>query len=128
VSRRLIELARERGASTLAELEELAAPRPRRIHAKRRLIHGAPTRPGVYLFRDGEGRVLYVGKARDLRARLRSYFQSQRQRPSVEAALDQVERIEWRLAGSELAAALEGGRVIPELRPAANRPHPAARS
>ena len=117
---RLVELARERGAATLAELEELAAPRPRRVHAKRRLIDGAPTRPGVYLFRDGEGRVLYVGKARDLRARLRSYFQSQRQRPSVEAALDQVERIEWRLAGSELAAALEEVRLIRELRPPAN--------
>ena len=125
---RLVELARERGASTLAELEELAAPRPRRIHAKRRLIHGAPTRPGVYLFRDGEGRVLYVGKARDLRARLRSYFQSQRQRPSVEAALDQVERIEWRLAGSELAAALEEVRLIRELRPPANARTPTPES
>jgi DNA polymerase III epsilon subunit family exonuclease len=125
---RLVELACERGASTLAELEELAAPRPRRIHAKRRLIHGAPTRPGVYLFRDGEGRVLYVGKARDLRARLRSYFQSQRQRPSVEAALDQVERIEWRLAGSELAAALEEVRLIRELRPPANARTPTPES
>ncbi len=125
---RLVELARERGASTLAELEELAAPRPRRIQAKRGLVHGAPTRPGVYLFRDGEGRVLYVGKARDLRARLRSYFQSQRQRPSLEAALDQVERIEWRLCGSELAAALEEVRLIRELRPPANARTPAPES
>jgi len=36
-------------------------------------IEGVPRRPGVYLFRDGKGRVLYVGKARDLRARLSSY-------------------------------------------------------
>ena len=42
---RLVELALERGASTLAELEELAAPRPRRIHGKRHLVHGAPPRP-----------------------------------------------------------------------------------
>ena len=125
---RLVELAGERGASTLSELEELAAPRPRRIHAKRRLIHGAPTRPGVYLFRDAEGRVLYVGKARDLRARLGSYFQSRRQRPSVEAALDQVERIEWRLTGSELAAALEEVRLIRELRPPANARTPTPES
>ena len=39
-----VELAFERGASTLAELEELAAPRPRRIHGKRHLVHGAPSR------------------------------------------------------------------------------------
>ena len=34
-----------------------------------------PTDPGVYRFRDGDGRVIYVGKAKNLRARLTSYFQ-----------------------------------------------------
>jgi excinuclease UvrABC nuclease subunit len=64
--------------------------------------------------------VLYVGRARDLRARLRSYFRSERQRPSVEAALLALERIEWRVLGSELEAALEELRLIRELQPAAN--------
>ncbi|MGZ4320469.1 MAG: UvrB/UvrC motif-containing protein, partial [Gaiellaceae bacterium] len=64
--------------------------------------------------------VLYVGRARDLRARLRSYFRSERQRPAVEAALGAVERIEWHVAGSELEAALEELRLIRELRPPAN--------
>jgi DNA polymerase III epsilon subunit family exonuclease len=117
---RLVEIAQERGAATLSELEELAAPRPRRIHAKRHLVRDAPGEPGVYLFRDSDDRVLYVGKARDLRARLRSYFQSRRQRPTVEAALDRLDHVEWRLTGSELAAALEEIRLIRELRPAAN--------
>ncbi len=121
---RLLGLAQERGARTVAELEELAAPRPRRVHGKRSLVHGAPERPGVYLFRDRFDRVLYVGKARDLRARLRSYFQTGRQRASVEAALDAAERIEWRVLGSELAAALEEVRLIRELRPAANARKP----
>ncbi len=123
---RLIGLAQERGARTVADLEQLAAPRPRRVHAKRGLARAAPGRPGVYLFRDRFETVLYVGKARDLRARLRSYFTSERQRPSVEAALEAVERIEWRVLGSELAAALEEIRLIRELRPAANarRPQP----
>ncbi|HSC92103.1 MAG TPA: exonuclease domain-containing protein [Gaiellaceae bacterium] len=116
----LIGLAQERGARTVAELADLSAPRARRVYAKRSLVHGAPPRPGVYLFRDANEVVLYVGRARDLRARLRSYFRSDRQRPAVEAALAAVERIEWRVLGSELEAALEELRLIRELRPPAN--------
>jgi excinuclease UvrABC nuclease subunit len=90
------------------------------VYAKRSLAFGAPTTPGVYLFRDRHDQALYVGRARDLRARLRSYFRSDRQRPAVEAALHAVERIEWRVMGSELEAALEELRLIRELRPPAN--------
>src|ERR671931_483328 len=38
-------------------------------------LKALPARPGVYLFRDGDGDVLYVGKAKSLRPRVRSYFQ-----------------------------------------------------
>jgi DNA polymerase III epsilon subunit family exonuclease len=117
---RLLGLAQERGARTLADVIELAAPRARRLHARRSLIAGAPTTPGVYLFRDRNDTILYVGKARDLRARLRSYFAGDRQRPAVEAALGALQRVEWRELGSELEAALEELRLIRELRPPAN--------
>ena len=116
----LIGLAQERGARTVADLVALSATRTRRVFDKRHLAFGAPTRPGVYLFRDRNDQVLYVGRARDLRARLRSYFRTERQRPQVEAALGAVERIEWRVLGSELEAALEELRLIRELRPPAN--------
>ncbi len=116
----LLGLAQERGARTLAEVFELAAPRARRLHSKRALVSGAPRTPGVYLFRDKNDTVLYVGKARDLRARLRSYFSGSRQRPAVEAALGVLERVEWRELGSELEAALEELRLLRELRPPAN--------
>ncbi|HET7648430.1 MAG TPA: exonuclease domain-containing protein [Gaiellaceae bacterium] len=116
----LIGMAQERGARTVADLVELAATRPRRVHRKRNLAFGAPQQPGVYLFRDGHDQVLYVGRARDLRARLRSYFRSERQRPAVEAALGALERVEWRVLGSEVEAALEELRLIRELRPPAN--------
>src|ERR687885_8570 len=116
----LIGLAQERGATTVADLCELAAPRVRKIYSKRSLAFGAPASPGVYFFRDRHDQVLYVGRARDLRARLRSYFRSDRQRPAVEAALGALERIEWRVLGSELEAALEELRLIRELRPPAN--------
>jgi DNA polymerase III subunit epsilon len=113
-------LAQERGARTVADLCGLAAPRGRRVYGKRALAFGAPSRPGVYVFRDRHGQALYVGRARDLRARLRTYFRSERQRPAVEAALAALERIEWRVYGSELEAALEELRLIRRLRPPAN--------
>jgi DNA polymerase III epsilon subunit family exonuclease len=116
----LIGLAQERGAGTVAELADLAAPRARRLAGKRSLVAGAPPRPGVYLFRDVNEQVLYVGRARDLRARLRSYFRTERQRPAVEAALGALERVEWRVLGSELEAGLEELRLLRELRPPAN--------
>jgi DNA polymerase III epsilon subunit-like protein len=116
----LLGLAQERGARTLAHVLELAAPRARRLHGKRALVAGAPPTPGVYLFRDRNGLVLYVGKARDLRARLRSYFSGSRQRPAVEAALGALAGVEWRELGSELEAALEELRLLRELRPPAN--------
>src|SRR5438270_508429 len=113
----LIGLAQERGATSVADLCELASTRTRRIYLKRSLAFGAPTTPGVYLFRDRHDQVLYVGRARDLRARLRSYFRTDRQRPAVEAAVGALERIEWRERGSELEAGfaravfVSGGRV-----------------
>ena len=116
----LIGLAQERGARTVADLTELAATRTRRLLDKRHLAFGAPTRPGVYLFLGRNDQVLYVGRARDLRARLRSYFRSERQRPAVEAAVAAADRIEWRVTGSELEAALEELRLIRELRPPGN--------
>ena len=116
----LIGLAQERGARTVADVVALAATRSRRVFDKRELVYGAPTRPGVYLFHDRNDEVLYVGRAPNLRARLRSYFRSERQRPQVEAALAAVERIEWHVVGSELEAALLELRLIRELRPPAN--------
>ena len=117
---RLIGLAQERGARTVADLGRLAAPRTRRVYDKRALAFGAPSSPGVYLFVGKGEQILYVGRARNLRERLRSYFRTDRQRPAVEAALAAVERIEWRVLGSELEAALEELRLIREERPPAN--------
>ena len=116
----LIGLAQERGARTVADLAALSATRTRRVWDKRQLAFGAPQHPGVYLFRDRNDEVLYVGCARDLRARLRSYFRSEKLRPAVEAAVSATARIEWRVLGSELEAALTELRLIRELRPPAN--------
>ena len=64
-----------------------------------------PTKPGVYIFRDRDGRVLYVGKAKSLRPRVRSYFQAN---PDARAAIqqlpDMVEDIEVVVTGTEVEA------------------------
>jgi excinuclease ABC subunit C len=64
-----------------------------------------PAKPGVYLFRDGKGDVLYVGKAKTLRPRVRSYFQrGQDGRAQIQSLPDRVADIEVIVTGSEVEA------------------------
>jgi excinuclease ABC subunit C len=65
-----------------------------------------PAAPGVYLFRDGAGEVLYVGKAKTLRPRVRSYFQagSSDTRQGIRAMAGRVETIETIVTSSEVEA------------------------
>ncbi|MGO1591118.1 MAG: excinuclease ABC subunit UvrC [Ancrocorticia sp.] len=64
-----------------------------------------PAQPGVYRFRDHEGRVLYVGKAKSLRARLANYFQDERGlSPRIRQMVHTASRVEWVVVGSEVEA------------------------
>jgi excinuclease ABC subunit C len=64
-----------------------------------------PTKPGVYLFRDASGDVLYVGKAKSLRSRVRSYFQrTQDGRAQIQQLPGRVESIEVIVTGTEVEA------------------------
>jgi len=64
-----------------------------------------PESPGCYLFRDAEARVVYVGKAKSLRARLSSYFQSaDALAPRTRAMLSAAAEVEWIVVDSESAA------------------------
>jgi len=65
-----------------------------------------PTRPGVYIFRDDRGDVLYVGKAKSLRPRVRSYFQagSSDSRQGIKHRATGVETIETIVTSSEVEA------------------------
>jgi len=64
------------------------------------------TKPGVYLFRDADGEVLYVGKAKSLRSRVRSYFQqgSSDNRMGIKQMAARVETIETIVTSSEVEA------------------------
>jgi excinuclease ABC subunit C len=78
-----------------------------------------PTEPGAYLFRDAQGRVIYVGKAKSLRSRLSNYFASDlhpRTKAMVEAAAD----VEWIIAASEVQALHLELNLIKQHRPRYN--------
>ncbi len=64
-----------------------------------------PTDPGVYKFRDGAGRVVYVGKAKNLRARLNNYFQPPEQlHPRTRQMVFTASKVEWTVVASEVEA------------------------
>ncbi|MFZ9343634.1 MAG: excinuclease ABC subunit UvrC [Opitutales bacterium] len=78
----------------------------------------APRAPGVYLMRDAAGLVVYVGKAKDLKRRLASYFAPRtRLTPKVAAMMDTVRDLEWHEVRSETESLLLEGRLIKRWRP-----------
>jgi len=79
------------------------------------------TGPGVYLFKDARGRVLYVGKAANLRSRVRSYFaEKPTDRPNVELMMPKVADLDVVEAESEVDALLLESRLIKDIRPKYN--------
>jgi DNA polymerase III subunit epsilon len=110
------------------ELLRAAARRPRRPRAGRTIarqgrsdhrvdVSGLPDDPGVYLFRNAQGQVLYVGKSVSLRTRARSHFQPS---SASEGWVAQATMVDHRTTASELGALVLEQRLIKELRPPGN--------
>ncbi len=78
-----------------------------------------PDSPGAYLFRDGDGRVVYVGKARSLRKRLANYW-GRDLHPRTEAMVAAAASVEWIMASTEVDALLLEYNLIQEHRPRFN--------
>jgi DNA polymerase III subunit epsilon len=87
---------------------------------KLRLTDDLPRVPGVYLFRDANGRVLYVGKATNLRTRVRSYFSGDERR-KIGQLLRETQAIDHIVAPGPLEAAVLEVRLIHEHLPRFNR-------
>jgi excinuclease ABC subunit C len=79
-----------------------------------------PARPGVYCMLDAEGKVIYVGKARDLKARVASYFRADQVQPKVGALVRTVADIKVTVTNSEIEALLLEHNLIKSHRPRFN--------
>lgn len=80
-----------------------------------------PRRPGVYQHKDEEGRVLYVGKAKNLRSRVRSYFQKSRPRDGrLQVMIRKIEDVEVIVTDTEAEALILENNLIKQLKPRYN--------
>ena len=116
----LLERAAAFGVLGLDDLLALPTMRAHPSAAKLALTSKLPRQPGVYLFRDRGGRVLYVGKATNLRARVRSYFSTEERR-KVPQLLREAAAIEHRVCRGPFEAAIRELRLIQRLEPRFNR-------
>ena len=83
-------------------------------------LKGLPAKPGVYLFRDGKGAVLYVGKAKSLRSRVRSYFRGGDARLGLDRLIERVDQIEVIVTSTEVEAFHLEQNLIKRHRPTFN--------
>ncbi len=116
----LIERAAAFGVLGLDDLLALPTMRAHPSASKLDLTASLPRSPGVYVFRDSKGEPLYVGKASNLRARVRSYFASDTRR-KVPQMLRETVAIDHVVCADALEAAVREVRLIHELTPRFNR-------
>ena len=83
-------------------------------------LRALPRGPGVYLFRDGAGEVLYVGKAKSLRSRVRSYFQRGDARVGAAALTERIDDVEVIVTRTEAEALVLEQNLVKRHRPPFN--------
>ena len=109
------------GVHTLEELQTFSSRVSPAVRRKRHLAEHLPHSPGVYLFRDEQERVLYVGTSRDLRTRVRSYFTASETR----SRMGEMVNLAASVTGIECATPLEARvrelRLIAAHKPRYNR-------
>lgn len=117
----LLERAGSFGVLTLEDLLQFSRVRNAPLFkARRGLSDGLPHAPGVYAFRSASGEVLYVGKATDLRARVRQYFGSDTRR-KIADLMKETDGLDHWVCPTPLEAAVRELRLIHAHRPRFNR-------
>ncbi|WP_372455803.1 DEDD exonuclease domain-containing protein [Nonomuraea sediminis] len=117
----LIERAGSFQVHTLEELKSFVrAPTPEQ-QRKRHLAEQVPHAPGVYLFEDERGEVLYIGKSTNLRNRVRSYFTASETRPRIREMIGIADHVRHIVCATPLEAEVRELRLIGGAKPRYNR-------
>ena len=81
-------------------------------------VTNIPQKPGVYQFINDKGEIIYIGKAKNLRTRVRSYFQKNKyQTPKNQSMIKRILDLEWIVVSSEVEALLTEANLIKEYKP-----------
>src|SRR3970040_699670 len=83
-------------------------------------LSNLPGNPGVYQFFNDKGKVIYVGKANNLRSRVKSYFHSNTPNAKTEALVSKISNLELVVTDSEVEALVLENNLIKELKPRYN--------
>jgi DNA polymerase-3 subunit epsilon len=109
------------GVVTLEELSTFSSRVSSAQRRKRHLAEGLPGAPGVYLFKDSQGRVLYVGTSQDIRRRVRTYFTASEQRSRMAEMVGAAASVTPVVCQTTLEAQVRELRLIGEHKPRYNR-------
>ena len=81
-------------------------------------IKNIPTKPGVYQFKNNLGEIIYIGKAKNLRTRVRSYFQKNKyQTPKNQSMIKRITDLDWIVVSTEVEALLTEANLVKEHKP-----------
>ena len=81
-------------------------------------IINIPTKPGVYQFKNNVGEIIYIGKAKNLRTRVRSYFQKNKyQTPKNQSMIKRITDLDWIVVSTEVEALLTEANLVKEHKP-----------
>ena len=79
-----------------------------------------PTEPGVYLFKDAKCEIIYIGKAKNLRSRVRCYFSNSEQPQKTRHLVPKIRSIEWIIVDTEVEALLLENKLVKQHKPKYN--------
>ena len=75
-------------------------------------ISTIPTEPGVYIFKNAKNQIIYIGKAKNLKSRVSSYFSNSEQTQKTHHLIQKIQKIEWIIVYNEFEALLLENKLV----------------